>query len=71
LAKGNKLKGGIKILALLKLNVDFDPMVTGADTRDSCSEKRVKGDSQAKKHEEAPEPPAKKRAPGAEINRQD
>jgi hypothetical protein len=30
--------------ALLKPNVDFDPMVIGADTRDSCSEKRVKGD---------------------------
>jgi hypothetical protein len=30
--------------ALLKLNVDSDTMVIGADTRDSCSEKRVKGD---------------------------
>jgi hypothetical protein len=30
--------------ALLKLNVDFGPMVIGADTRDSCSEKCVKGD---------------------------
>jgi hypothetical protein len=35
------------ILALLKLNVDFDPMVIGADTRDSCLEKQVKGDPQA------------------------
>jgi hypothetical protein len=31
-------------MALLKLNVDFDPMVIGADMRDSCLEKRVKGD---------------------------
>jgi hypothetical protein len=29
---------------LLKFNVDYDPMVIDADTRDSCSEKRVKGD---------------------------
>jgi hypothetical protein len=29
---------------LLKFNVDFDPMVIGADTRDSCLEKRVKED---------------------------
>jgi hypothetical protein len=31
-------------MALLKLNVNFDPMAIGADTRDSCSEKLVKGD---------------------------
>jgi hypothetical protein len=30
-------------MALLKLNVDFDPMVIGADTPDFCLEKRVKG----------------------------
>jgi hypothetical protein len=45
-------------MALLKLNVDFDPMVIGVDTRDSCSEKRVKGDPQDQSGEEAPESPA-------------
>jgi hypothetical protein len=47
-------------------------MMIGANMLDSCLEKRVKGDpagsGNAKK---APEPPAKKRAPGAEINRQE
>jgi hypothetical protein len=47
-------------LALLKHNVDFNPMVIGANKRDSCLVKRVKGD-----------PAGGKRAPGAEINRQD
>jgi hypothetical protein len=36
-----------KIKALLKLNVDFDPMVIVADSRDSCLEKRVRENSQA------------------------
>jgi hypothetical protein len=56
------------LMALLKLNVDLNPMVIGANTRDSCLEKRVNAASAA---EEAHVPPAKKRAPGAEINRQD
>jgi hypothetical protein len=38
------MEGFFILKALLKLNVDFDPMMIGADTRDSCSEKRVKGD---------------------------
>jgi hypothetical protein len=42
------------------LNVDFDPMVIGADKLDSCLEKRVKGTPQAQSGEDAPEPPAAK-----------
>jgi hypothetical protein len=38
------LASSIKTMALLNPNVDLDPMAIGADTRDSCSEKRVKGD---------------------------
>jgi hypothetical protein len=45
--------------ALLKLNVVYIPMIIGANTRDSCLEKWVKGDpAQAQSTAEAPEPPA-------------
>jgi hypothetical protein len=42
--------------ALLKLNGDFNPMVIGANTRDSCLEKRRS--RSLRSAEEAPEPPA-------------
>jgi hypothetical protein len=57
-------------MALLKLNVNFDPIVIGADTRDSCGKSGLRETPQALSEEEAPEPPAKKRAPGVEITRQ-
>jgi hypothetical protein len=41
-------------MALSKLNVDFDPMVIGADTRVCCLEKRVKGGRSGKKAPERP-----------------
>jgi hypothetical protein len=40
----SRIMGVLYFKAQLKLNVDFDPMMIGADTRDSCLEKRVKGD---------------------------
>jgi hypothetical protein len=48
------------------------PMMIGADTRDLCFEKQVKGDpagSEAPRR--LPSRPLKKRGPGAEINKQD
>jgi hypothetical protein len=58
-------------LALLKFNLDFDPMVIGADTRESCWKSGLWETLQAQSGEETSVPYAKKRAPGAEINRQD
>jgi hypothetical protein len=57
-------------LALLKLNVDLNPMMIGTDTRESCGKSGLRK-TPAQSAEEAPESPAKKRAPEAEINSQD
>jgi hypothetical protein len=59
------------IQALLKLNVDFDPMVIGAEGARLLREKRVKGDPAEAKRRGGSRTARGKRAPGAEINRQD
>jgi hypothetical protein len=57
--------------ALLKLNVDFYPMVIREDMRDSCLEKRVKGDpSGSEAARRRSRNASEKREPRAEINRQ-
>jgi hypothetical protein len=58
-------------MALLKLNVDFDPMVIGAEGARLLREKRVKRDPTGAKRRGGSRIARGQRAPGAEINRQD
>jgi hypothetical protein len=53
-----------------KANVDFDPMVIGADTRIPAQKSGLRETPQAKKRRGGSRTARGKRAPGVEINRQ-